>query len=63
MNDLTYEKEWGRAVGPVAGALILLAAVLLAAGLSEGGEMSVWQQWIQHPEKVWVRKCLFYFHL
>ena len=25
--------------------------------------MSVWQQWMQHPERVWVRKCLFYIHL
>ena len=25
--------------------------------------MSVWQQWMQRPEKVWVRKCLFYVHL
>lgn len=25
--------------------------------------MSVWQQWMQHPEKVWVRKCFFYLHL
>jgi uncharacterized iron-regulated membrane protein len=25
--------------------------------------MSVWQQWLQHPERVWVRKCLFYIHL
>jgi uncharacterized iron-regulated membrane protein len=25
--------------------------------------MSVWQQWVQHPERVWVRKCLFYIHL
>jgi uncharacterized iron-regulated membrane protein len=26
-------------------------------------EMSWWQQWMQHPEKVWVRKCFFYAHL
>jgi len=25
--------------------------------------MSAWQQWLQHPEKVWVRKCFFYIHL
>src|SRR3984893_3340341 len=25
--------------------------------------MSVWQEWREHPEKVWVRKCLFYIHL
>src|ERR1700675_4212471 len=25
--------------------------------------MSAWQQWLQHPEKVWVRKCFFYLHL
>jgi uncharacterized iron-regulated membrane protein len=25
--------------------------------------MSVWQQWMQHPEREWVRKCLFYVHL
>ena len=25
--------------------------------------MSAWQQWMEHPEKVWVRKCLFYIHL
>jgi len=25
--------------------------------------MSVWLQWMHHPEKVWVRKCLFYIHL
>jgi uncharacterized iron-regulated membrane protein len=25
--------------------------------------MSVWQQWMQHPERIWVRKCLFYVHL
>jgi uncharacterized iron-regulated membrane protein len=25
--------------------------------------MSAWQQWRQHPENVWVRRCLFYIHL
>src|SRR5712664_550337 len=25
--------------------------------------MSTWQLWLQHPERVWVRKCLFYIHL
>ncbi len=25
--------------------------------------MSVWEQWMQHPEQVWVRKCLFHIHL
>ena len=25
--------------------------------------MSAWQQWVQHPERVWVCKCLFYIHL
>ena len=25
--------------------------------------MSAWQQWLQHPERVWVRKCFFYIHL
>jgi uncharacterized iron-regulated membrane protein len=25
--------------------------------------MSVWHQWREHPEKVWVRKCLFHIHL
>lgn len=25
--------------------------------------MSAWQQWIRHPEKVWVRRCLFHIHL
>ena len=25
--------------------------------------MSAWQQWVEHPEKVWVRRCLFYIHL
>lgn len=25
--------------------------------------MSVWRQWIQHPERMWVRKCLFFIHL
>jgi uncharacterized iron-regulated membrane protein len=25
--------------------------------------MSVWQQWMQHPERIWVRKCFFYVHL
>jgi uncharacterized iron-regulated membrane protein len=25
--------------------------------------MSVWQEWMQHPERVWVRKCLFYIDL
>src|ERR1700676_3504124 len=34
-----------------------------AGWISDGGEMSVWQQWMQHPERVWVRKCLFYIHL
>lgn len=24
---------------------------------------STMQRWMQHPEKVWVRKCLFYIHL
>jgi cytochrome c oxidase subunit 2 len=33
MNYLTHENEWGRTVGPVAGALVLLAEVLLAASL------------------------------
>ena len=27
------------------------------------GEMSSWQLWLQHPERVWVRKCFFYIHL
>jgi len=27
------------------------------------GKMSVWLQWVQHPERVWVRKCFFYIHL
>src|SRR5580704_5288367 len=25
--------------------------------------MSAWQQWVEHPERVWVRKCLFHIHL
>lgn len=25
--------------------------------------MSTWQQWLQHPEKLWLRKCIFYIHL
>src|SRR5665213_3488430 len=25
--------------------------------------MSVWQQWMQHPERVWLRKCFFFIHL
>jgi PepSY-associated TM region len=25
--------------------------------------MSAWQLWMEHPERVWVRKCLFYIHL
>ena len=25
--------------------------------------LSAWQQWLQHPERVWVRKCFFYIHL
>jgi uncharacterized iron-regulated membrane protein len=25
--------------------------------------MSEWQQWLEHPEKVWIRRCLFYIHL
>jgi uncharacterized iron-regulated membrane protein len=25
--------------------------------------MSAWQQWVRHPEKLWVRKCIFYIHL
>jgi hypothetical protein len=25
--------------------------------------MSTWQQWLRHPERVWVRKCFFYIHL
>jgi uncharacterized iron-regulated membrane protein len=25
--------------------------------------MSTWQQWVQHPERVWIRKRLFYIHL
>ena len=25
--------------------------------------MSAWQQWVQHPEKVWLRRCLFHIHL
>src|ERR1700686_2454523 len=33
MNYLTHESQWRRALGPVAGVLILLAAVLLAASL------------------------------
>jgi len=31
MKDLKHENEWGRVMGPVAGVLKLLAAVLLAA--------------------------------
>ena len=30
MKDLKHENEWGRVMGPVTGALKLLAAVLLA---------------------------------
>ena len=25
--------------------------------------MSAWRQWVEHPEKVWVRRCLFHVHL
>lgn len=25
--------------------------------------MSSWQQWLRHPEQVWLRKCLFFIHL
>ncbi len=25
--------------------------------------MSVWQQWIRHPERVWARRALFQIHL
>jgi uncharacterized iron-regulated membrane protein len=31
--------------------------------LGLGGEMSTWQLWLQHPERVWVRKFFFYMHL
>src|SRR6202051_2897931 len=33
MKDPKHERTWGRVVGPIAGVLILLAAVLLAASL------------------------------
>ncbi len=26
-------------------------------------ELSAWQQWLQHPERFWVRKALFQIHL
>jgi uncharacterized iron-regulated membrane protein len=25
--------------------------------------MSVWQQWLEHPEKVWLRRAIFHVHL
>ncbi len=25
--------------------------------------MSAWQEWLHHPEKLWLRRCLFYIHL
>ena len=25
--------------------------------------MSAWQQWVQHPERVWLRRCFFFIHL
>jgi len=37
MKNLTHEHEWIRVVGPVAGVLILLAAVFLAASLCSAG--------------------------
>src|ERR1700680_4085477 len=36
MKNLTHEHEWARVVGPVAGVLILLAAVFLATSLCSG---------------------------
>jgi len=30
---------------------------------SVGGKLSIWQRWRQHPEKLWLRKCLFFVHL
>lgn len=26
-------------------------------------KMSAWQQWVQRPESLWLRKCIFYIHL
>lgn len=31
--------------------------------LSVKVQMSTWQQWVQRPESLWLRKCLFYMHL
>lgn len=30
---------------------------------SEQGQISIWQQWLHRPERVWLRKCFFYIHL
>lgn len=26
-------------------------------------KLSAWQQWVQHPERLWVRNCIFVIHL
>jgi uncharacterized iron-regulated membrane protein len=31
--------------------------------MNQEKEKSVWNRWMEHPERVWVRKCLFYIHL
>jgi len=31
--------------------------------MNQQKEMSVWDQWMEHPESVWLRRAFFYIHL
>jgi uncharacterized iron-regulated membrane protein len=31
--------------------------------MNQEKEKSVWYQWMEHPESVWVRRAIFYIHL
>src|SRR5260370_16590470 len=45
-------------VWPNPGVVNTIAAILL-----QGGSMISWQQWLEHPERSWVRHALFQIHL
>jgi uncharacterized iron-regulated membrane protein len=41
------------------GVVNIIAAILQL----KAGEMTAWQQWLQHPEKSWLRNAFFQIHL
>lgn len=30
---------------------------------TDEGKLSAWQHWVQHPERLWLRNCVFFIHL